>query len=103
MRVAAVQMTATADKDRNLEAAGRLIDGAAEEGAALVVLPEMFNLMGSAETLRAGAEPIEGPTLDWAREAARKHRIWLLAGSITEQLADDEKHANTSCLLNPEG
>src|SRR4051795_4422308 len=103
MRVAAVQLTSTPDKQRNLDAAEQLIRAAAADGAQLVVLPEMFNVLGDADVLRAGAESLDGPTLHWARELARTCSLWLVAGSIIERLPDQNKHANTSCLIDPEG
>src|SRR4051794_17588996 len=103
MRVAAVQLTSTADRDRNLEAAQRLLQAAAADGARLVVLPEMFNILGSPEVLRQGAEPLDGPTVRWAREIARVHGLWLVAGSIIERLAGQDRNANTSCLIDPDG
>jgi predicted amidohydrolase len=59
MRVAAVQMSSTAEKAQNLESAEKLVRAAAAEGARLVVLPETFNVLGHAETRRQGAEPLE--------------------------------------------
>jgi predicted amidohydrolase len=103
MRVAAVQLTSTPDRARNLRAAGALVDGAVDAGAGLVALPELFNGWGSAEELRAGAEPLDGPTVEWARALAQRHGIWLLAGSIVERAEDAARWHNTSCLLAPDG
>jgi predicted amidohydrolase len=103
MRVAAVQMAVTDDKDANLETADRLVDDAARQGGRLVVLPELFNLLGSAATLRAGAEDLDGPTLTWAAGAARHHGLWLVAGSITESIVGRDLTYNTSCVLSPDG
>jgi predicted amidohydrolase len=103
MRVAAVQLTSTPDRARNLDAAGRLIDGAADAGAQLVALPELFNGWGSAAELRAGAEPLDGPTMEWIRTRAAEHGIWLLAGSIVERVAGSDRCHNTSCLVGPDG
>jgi deaminated glutathione amidase len=103
MRVAAIQLTSTPDKARNLVAAGALIDAAADAGAELIALPELFNLWGSARELRDGAEPLDGPTITWARANAQTLGVWLLAGSITERIDGAEKHANTSCLIAPDG
>jgi predicted amidohydrolase len=103
MRVAAVQLTSTADKARNLAAAERFIQAAEAEGARLIVLPEMFNVLGDPEVLQAGAEPLGGPTLCWAWEQARTHEIWLLAGSFMERVAGRDKLFNTSCLFDPTG
>jgi predicted amidohydrolase len=103
MRVAAVQLTSTPDKVRNLRAAGRLIAEAADAGASLVVLPELFNRWGSARELREGAEPLDGETITWARGLARDQGIWLVAGSIVERIEGADRHANTSCLIDPDG
>jgi predicted amidohydrolase len=103
MRVAAVQMTATDDKQRNLDVAGRLLGDAVDQGAELVALPELFNLMGNAAAMRAGAEPLDGPTGEWARAQASSHGIWFLAGSITEVGPTDDHNYNTSCLYGPHG
>jgi len=103
MRVAAIQLTSTADRSRNLEIAAKLVAGAAGDGARLIVLPEMFNVLGDAEVLRAGAEALDGPSLRWAGEQARHHRVWLVAGSIMERVAEQERIFNTSCLFDPEG
>lgn len=103
MRVAAIQLTSTADRSRNLEMAGNLIARAAGDGARLIVLPEMFNILGDADVLRAGAEPLDGPSLRWAAEQARHHGVWLVAGSIMERVPGQERIFNTSCLFDPDG
>ncbi|RIK06463.1 MAG: hydrolase [Acidobacteria bacterium] len=103
MRVSAVQMAATADRDQNLAAAEALCRKAVADGAELVVLPEMFNLFGGAEVLGAGAESLEGPTCTWASDFARSHSIWLVAGSFTERIDGRARHHNTSCLYDPSG
>jgi predicted amidohydrolase len=103
LRVAAVQLNSTADKDRNLAAAERLVREAAADGAAFVALPEKWNLLGAGEELAAGAEPLDGPSLAAARGWARELGIHLLAGSISERGAAGEKASNTSVLVGPEG
>lgn len=103
MRVSAVQMAATADRDLNLATADALCAEAADGGAELVVLPEMFNLFGSADVLDSGAEPLDGPTCTWASDFARSHGLWLVAGSFTERVEGSTKHRNTSCLYDPSG
>jgi predicted amidohydrolase len=103
MRVAAIQLTSTADRARNLDCAEKLIASSAEDGARLVVLPEMFNVLGDADVLRAGAETLDGPSLGWAGEQARQHGIWLVAGSIMERVEGESRIFNTSCLFDPRG
>ena len=109
MRVAAVQTTATGDRAANLRSAAALVARAAAEGATLVVLPEHFSVAGDGPTLRRVAEPLGGPTLTWAAEVARRHGVWLVAGSLPELPppapggGTDGRVHNTSCLLGPDG
>ena len=103
MRAAAVQLNSTGDKERNLATAESLIRGAAGAGAELLVLPEKFNVLGTAAEMRAGAEPLNGPTLRRMAGLARELRVWMVAGSIVEAVEGDEKLRNTSVLLDPEG
>jgi len=103
MRAAAIQLNSTADKGRNLEVAERLVREAAADGAQLVVLPEKWNLLGGAQALREGAEPLNGPTIAAASSWARDLGIHLLAGSIAEWVEGSEKLFNTSVLIGPDG
>jgi predicted amidohydrolase len=103
MRVAAIQLTSTPDKERNLAVAAALVGAAADAGAELIALPELFNCWGSARELHDAAEPLDGPTITAARSWAGDRGIWLLAGSITERIEGAELHANTSCLIAPDG
>jgi len=103
MRVAAVQLNSTRDKQRNLELAERLVREAAEAGAELVALPEKWNLIGEPEAIRGGAEPLDGPTMRAASSWARDLGVHLLAGSITERVEGEERAFNTSALIDPAG
>jgi predicted amidohydrolase len=103
MRAAAVQLNSTEDKDRNLEVADRLTRAAAADGAALIVLPEKFNVLGTDRQLVAGAEPLDGPTIAWACATARELGVDLVAGSIAERREGHEKLANTSVHVGPDG
>ena len=104
MRAAAIQLNSTADKARNVEVAERLVRNAAEAGAGIVVLPEKWNLLGTAEDLAEGAESLEsGPTIAAARGWARDLGIHLVAGSIPERAGAGERLFNTSCAIDPDG
>src|SRR4051794_413693 len=103
MRAAAIQLPATTDKDRTLATADRLVRAAAADGAQLVVLPEKWSVLGTADDLRAGAEPLDGPALSWARETARELGIDLVAGSVAERVDGRERGANTSVHVGPDG
>jgi predicted amidohydrolase len=103
MRAAAIQLNSNQDKGRNLGRAERLLRAAAADGAGLAVLPEKFNVLGAPDDLRAGAEPVPGPTTDWAAALCRELDLWLVAGSIVERVEGDEKLRNTSVLVGPDG
>ncbi len=104
IRVACVQMTSRRDKAANLERAEALVARAASTGADVVVLPEKWNLIGSAEDYRAAAEPLEGGTSSEAMSRwARTLGVTLVGGSITERREGREKLSNTSCVFDPQG
>jgi predicted amidohydrolase len=103
VRAAAVQLTATADKATNLETADRLVRAAARDGATLVVLPEKWSVYGTPDDQRAGAEPLDGPALTWARDIARELEIDLVAGSVAERVEGGARGSNTSVHVGPDG
>jgi predicted amidohydrolase len=103
MRAAAVQLNSTQDKQRNMATADRLTREAAADGANLIVLPEKFNVLGEHDDYVAGAEPLDGPTVTWARETARELAVDLVAGSIVERREGREKLGNTSVHVGPDG
>jgi predicted amidohydrolase len=103
MRAAAVQLSSNPDRDRNLEAADRLTRQAAASGAELVVLPEKWPVLGTPEQTAAGAEPLDGPALAWARATARELGIDLVAGSIAERVEGADRGSNTSVHFGPDG
>ncbi len=103
MRVAAVQLNSTADFDRNLERADRFTRAAAADGAQLVVLPEKWSVLGRGAALQAGAQPLDGPAIGWARAVARELGIDLVAGSISERADGEPRLRNTSVHVGPDG
>ena len=103
MRAGAVQLNATEDVDRNLERADRLVRDAARQGAELVVLPEKWSVLGTADQIAAGAQPLDGPCMTWAIDTARELGIDLVAGSIAELREGRDKTSNTSVHIGPDG
>ena len=103
--VALVQTDPGPDKAANLERTLAYVAEAAGRGADVVALPETFHCRGSNEVKRATAEPIPGPLSRSLAEAAREHRITLLAGSFNELHGDedDPRTFNTSLLFGPDG
>lgn len=96
-------MCSVEDKAENLATAESLLADAAGQGAQLAVLPEMFNCLGGGSVLAAGAEPIGGPTTQWARQQAAQLGLWLVAGSFVERVDGSDRTRNTSLLVSPTG
>jgi len=100
---AAVQMLAGDDKAANLAEAERWIRAAAAQGARVVALPEVFIWRGEKKWEREFAEPVPGPAsgvmAGWARELG----IYLLGGSMLEEIPGSPKAYNTSLLFDPLG
>ncbi len=76
---------------------------AAAAGAQLVVLPEKWSVLGPGAVVRDGAEPLDGPAISWAREAAAELGIDLIAGSVAERVPGEAKGHNTSVHVGPAG
>ena len=103
MRAAAVQLNFGSDKQRNLDLATRFVRAAADDGARLIVLPEKWNLLGAPEVLVAGAESVDGPSIEAARGWARELGVHVVAGSIAERVEGEERLFNTSFSIDDEG
>jgi len=101
-RVAAIQMTSTEDRKRNLVAAGRLARRAADAGAKLVAFPENFTYLRLGRRNRH-ADGLDGELMARLAQLAKDLRVYLLAGSIPEEIPGSELVHNTSVLLSPQG
>lgn len=102
IRIAAIKMNATpAPKTERLERASTLIAKAADDGAQLVVLPEVFNTgYEYHENNYTLPEPIDGETVNWMKQIAKEHNIHL-TGSLL--LLDGKDVYNSQILVAPDG
>ncbi len=78
-----------------------VVAAAADGGARMVLLPEMFAVGFSMQTEKTG-EPEDGPTATWMREQAAQHGVWLL-GSLPERRDDDPRPRNCLHVVSPDG
>ncbi|CAA7395646.1 unnamed protein product [Spirodela intermedia] len=105
--IALCQLTVTADKERNIAHARRAIEDAADKGALLVLLPEIWNSPYSNESFPLYAEDIEAaggaasPSLAMLSDVARRKRITIVGGSFPERSGD--RIYNTCCVVGPDG
>lgn len=86
--------------DHNLQQARWMIRQAAEQGCAVVVLPECLDLGWTDPAARQLAQPIPGPHSDLLAEAARQANIYVVAG-LTERAG--ERIYNAAVLISPQG
>jgi predicted amidohydrolase len=101
-KIAVCQMRVEDDKEANLKKAVDLIRKSSNEGADLVVLPEMFNCPYENDKFPVYAEPRDDSvTLRTVRDAARDCGVYLVAGSIPE--SEGDKIYNTSFVYNRDG
>ena len=102
LRVALIQMNVVYGQPAaNREKAMTLLTAAAEKGAQLAVLPELWTTGMDLNHLPELGEKEEGPTLSLLREVARRHRLQIIGGSIVEE--DNGQFYNTSYIINDTG
>lgn len=82
--VAAIQMCSNHCVDDNLNQAADLLAQAAEKGAKLAVLPEMFAIMGMQpdDKISVKENYHVGKIQDFLAAQAQKHRMWIVGGTI---------------------
>jgi nitrilase len=99
-RIAAIQMASGPNVEGNLHEAGRLVAMAAQQGAKLVALPEYFAIMGMRDRDKVAVREAEGagPIQQFLSDTAKKHKIWLVGGSVPLVASVPGKVRN-SCLL----
>jgi nitrilase len=104
-RVAAIQMASGPHVMANLQEAGRLIELAAATGARIVALPEYFPIMGMKETDKVAARERDGsgPIQQFLSEQAKRHRIWIVGGSIPLEASVPDKVRNACLVYNQAG
>lgn len=104
-RVAAIQMASGPAVEGNLAEADRLIEMAAVQGAAMVALPEHWALMGLKDTdkVKAREKPGKGLIQDFLSAAAKRHKIWIVGGSIPLEASVPEKVRNSSLVFDDKG
>lgn len=104
LTIAGVQMSSRGSLGENLKKAGELIGIAADKGAKIIVLPQLFNLPWFPFEVNKEhfslAEGDDGESITAMREAAAKNNVVIIA-SIFEKA--DEDYYNTAFVLGEKG
>lgn len=105
LKVAAIQMASGSNIQANLAQAARLIETAVSQNAELVVLPENFAMMAmtEAERVAVAEKPGAGLMQEFLSAQAKKHRIWLVGGTIPMESGVAGKSRATCLVMDPQG
>jgi nitrilase len=100
VKIAAIQMASGPYVSANLSEAERLIEIAVNQGAKLAVLPEYFAIMGLKDTdkVKVREQEGQGQIQEFLSKTAKKHKIWLIGGSVPLKGNSPNKVRN-SCLV----
>ncbi len=100
IKVAGIQMASSPSVASNLIEAERLIKMAVEAGAKLVVLPEYFAIMGihDSDKVKVREDEGDGPIQRFLSKIAKKHKVWLIGGTVP-LVSNSVKKVRNSCLV----
>lgn len=104
LKIACVQNCATRDVHHDIAVLSRLIDRAAAAGARFIATPEYCaGLHSEGPAMHPFAVPeAENPLIPAMAELARRHRAWILIGSIGVRMPDG-RILNRSVMVTPDG
>lgn len=101
IKIALIQMPTVEDVTANLETAREKVKYAAEQGANIVVLPEMFCCLYQSDSFVKNKEPQGGRIWQALCRMAADNGVYLVGGSMPEQ--DKDRIYNTSFVFAPDG
>jgi N-carbamoylputrescine amidase len=104
-RIALVQQRASGNPSRALDQAGDRVRAAADRGAELVCLPELFRSPYFPQTEDSShfdlAEPIPGATTEYMQKLASDLRVVVIAPVFERRTAG--VYHNTACVIDADG
>jgi deaminated glutathione amidase len=106
MKISLIQMNSISDKPANIAAAAKLMEQAvAEERPDWICLPECFDFLGGdrkAKMVAAETFP-GGPAYAAMQALAKKHQVYIHAGSILEKPETGERIHNSTVVFDRAG
>ena len=106
LRAALIQLNSSDDPEANLPDTERLIRQAADQGAELVLTPEVTNMVSASRTVQNAALALEDDDATLARlcQVTAEMGIWLSLGSLALKSGDaDGRFVNRQFLIGPDG
>ena len=103
--IAAIQMCSSHIVDDNLKLAENLISEAAKNNANIVVLPEMFAIMGALPKDKVLVKETfgDGKIQNFLSEQGKINNIWIVGGTIPIECNDINKVRAASLVFNNKG
>jgi len=104
-KIAAIQLNSNQHITENLATVSQLMQAAANEGANVVILPEMFALMGTDNDSKlAAAETFgHGVMQDFLAQHSQKLGIWIIGGTIPIRAENSNKYYAACLVFNNQG
>ncbi|MGE0722908.1 MAG: carbon-nitrogen hydrolase family protein [Alphaproteobacteria bacterium] len=104
-KAACLQITSARDVAPNIETIQRLAREARAAGADIAMTPEVSNIIEPNRQAQLEKVRFEGedPMLAAGRDLARETGLWLLLGSLAIRIDGDQRLANRSFLIAPDG
>lgn len=104
-KIAAIQMNSSSDVTKNLGFAQQLLQEAANAGAQLAVLPEMFAFMGvdQQDKISVAEQFGDGLIQNFLAEQAKTLALWIVAGTIPILTSTQNKIFASSLVYDSTG
>ncbi|USG60711.1 carbon-nitrogen hydrolase family protein [Sneathiella marina] len=104
-KAACIQITSKTDVHENLKTATELIREAAAEGANFIGTPEVTNMLEPHKAAAREKAQLQNDdvTLASFRQLADELDTWILAGSLVIKKPNEDRLANRSFLIRPDG
>ena len=104
-KVAAIQMNSSNIVEENLEKARQLITKAASNHAKLIVLPEMFAIMGEKDRDAVNKKEVyhSGVIQDFLSNTAAENDVWIVGGTIPIASQNEKKIRAASIVYSNKG
>jgi predicted amidohydrolase len=105
VNVAAAQLCSGDNVERNLDVVDDLLGEAARKDCRLVVLPENVAFVGRKDHDKLAHAEVEGngPIQQRLRDSAKKHALWIIAGSLPLKSGNEERCFGASMVFDPHG
>jgi len=98
-------MSSGGDVQQNLRSVDDLLMDASARGVAIAFLPENLAIIGASDydKLEHAEDPGSGPIQEFLADAARRFKLWIVAGSVPMNSPQDGKCYGASIVYDSDG